>query len=172
MIDLHPGDIFCTYNPMWVGRCINAIQRFFSYDDKSEFSHSGIISNTKGDTFEISWRTKEYNLFERHKGRHTLIVRYKNLEDSKFKETYNFLKYKYNKQIYPIWRLLFFLIPPMAKYISFGKVVCSEFTAQYLHLIGARHKQYLGTDVDRLANEFLNWKNYDIIFDDILVNYS
>jgi len=169
MLELQPGDMFCTYNPMWVGRAINFIQRFHSYDDDSKFSHAGIITDKRGTTFEISWLAKEYNLYERHAGRPLLVARYKNLDKDKFNDIYAQLKYKYNKQIYPVWRLFFFLFPPMPKYLSFGKVVCSEFTALYAHLIGARHKYYMGTDVDRLADEFYNWKVYDVIYNDVLL---
>ena len=161
---LKPGDIFCTYNPIFFGRCINSIQRFFSYDDNSTYSHSGIILNSDGDTFESKWFTREYNLFDQYEGKEVLITRYTKLNKKKFNNAIEIIKDKYLNQFYPVWRLIFFLIPPTAKYVNFGKVICSELVAHYLHLIGARHPQYYGTDVDRLSDEFNNWRIYKIVY--------
>jgi len=32
--ELKPGGIFCTRNPMWLGRAINAAQKFWAREDK------------------------------------------------------------------------------------------------------------------------------------------
>jgi len=167
-LQLKPGDVFCTRNNMLFGRCINSIQRFFSYDDNSTYSHSGIILNKEGDTFESKWFVGEYNLFEQYIGREVLIARCSRLSKKKFENSIEIIKEKYNKQFYPVWRLIFFLIPPTAKYINFGKVICSELVAHYLHLIGFRYPQYYGTDVDKLSDEFNHWRTYKVIHKGIL----
>lgn len=94
-------------------------------------------------------------IYEEHKGHKIFIVRYNHLNPKIYNRAINDIKYKYNDQWYPVWRLFFFLIHPMAKYVNFGKVICSELTSHYLHLIGARHGQYYGTDVDKLSDEFI-----------------
>jgi len=40
---LRRGDIFCSANPMFLGRAINIVQTIWSPDHKSTYSHSGII---------------------------------------------------------------------------------------------------------------------------------
>jgi len=167
-LKIKKGDIFCTYNPIFFGRCINSIQRFYSCDDKSDYSHAGIILNEQGNTYEVSWITKEYNLYEHHKGNNLFIARYENLTDELFDNAVNTIRFLYGNQWYPFWRLFFFLVSPTSKYVSFGKVVCSEMVAHYLHLIGARHEHYCGTDVDKLYDELSNWRIYKTVFENKL----
>ena len=176
-IQLKPGDFFTTRNPMALGVAINGFQKVWSRDNKSEYSHAGIITNATGDTFEALYTIKSQNLFSAYAGAQVLIARY-----TAFPRTLDFkitvALYKIRKrhagQVYPYWRLPFQIIPPLAKYLSWGGkfVVCSELVAEYLHMIGARHGQYTGTNPDTLADEWHHWKNYEIVFEGTLPEKS
>lgn len=143
------------------------IQRFWSRDGESTYSHAGIILDAYGTTFEALWTVKKQNLFKAYANTDVLVARYIHAKKSQMNWALRLVEIKHLGQIYPFWRLLFQLFPPMAKYISFnGKwVVCSELVAQYLFLLEARHAQFLGTTPDILADEASAWRNYRIVYE-------
>lgn len=165
MIQLRRGDLFATKNPMAIGAAINFIQKINSSDNKSFFSHAGIIDSENGDTFEALWTVKNSNI-SNYKNNRIIIARM-NVPEEVIDDCLNNLKKEYNGKFYPLWRLPFHIIPPLAKYISWrGKwVVCSELVAKYEYCCGMRHNQYLGTSPDMLVDEWSKWKNFEIIFD-------
>jgi len=190
MIKLQPGDMFDTRNPQALGRAINALQTFTSRDGKAVFSHSGIIQNRKGKTFEALWTLKEQNLFDAYEGIRVQIVRWEGVDEPSVLPGMNplyahnalkKLKAEHEGQWYPWWRLPFHIFPPVAKYVSYkGKwVVCSELTAKFLwycHLeMGEpideqgvkwpRHDQFCGTCPDILSDEAHRWRGYRTIYD-------
>jgi len=173
MINVKLGDFFTTKNPMALGIAINAVQKVWSRDNRSEYSHAGIITSDLGDTLEALWTVKNQNLFEAYAGENVLVARYTGhpwtLEFKAETAIYK-LRKKHEGQVYPIWRLPFQLIPPLAKYLTWrGKFcVCSELVAEYLHMIGARHDQFMGTNPDTLADEWHRWKDFEIIHEGIL----
>lgn len=158
---------------MALGVAINGFQKIWSRDNKSEYSHAGIITSVKGETFEALYTIKSQNLFEAYAGTGVLIARYTGLpwnEGYRINAAISEIKERHEGQWYPFWRLPFQIIPPLAKYLSWGGkfVVCSELVAEYLHLVGARHAQYTGTNPDTLSDEWHRWKNFEIIFEGIL----
>jgi len=168
-IGLKPGDLFAVRSQMILGRMINAVQQFYSNDNKSEYSHTGFIVNAQGYTFEANWRVGSQNLFEAYKGEKVLIARYSNMTLSRFNEEYWHIYNKHYRHIYPFWRLFFFLIPPIAKYVHvLEKPVCSELVAEFLYRAGLRHKNYMGTNVDTLVDEWRIHDDVEIIFEGIL----
>jgi hypothetical protein len=42
-------------------------------------------------------------------------------------------------------------------------VVCSELVAEFEYLCGLRHKQFLGTTPDLLADEWRRWQGWKIV---------
>jgi len=85
--------------------------------------------------------------------------------------------------IYPGWRLALHIIPPLAKYTSWGGkfAVCSELVAKYLYLVHKetgltdyygykwpRHSQFTGCNPDMLADEWHRWEGYAIVFEGTL----
>ena len=167
-IQVKRGDVFGTKNPMWLGKAINGLQWFWSKDGESKYSHSGIIIDDQGTTFEALWTVSSKNLFDEHKGDNLIIARPNSPINGRPFDIEKALKRvikEHNGQWYPGWRLLLHTIPPLAKIALFDRLVCSELVAQYLYLAGTREGQYKGTNPDTLADEWRRWKNFDIVFE-------
>ena len=167
-VDVRPGDVFCSANPWAVGRLIQAAERFWSRDNHVEYGHAGIITGASGETLEALWTVKHSTL-SAYSGKPVLIARpLARLDRSvtlNMDMAINRTEEEHLRQGYPIWRLVFHLIPPLAKYVASKKfLVCSELVAKYLFYIGARHGQYMGTNPDTLADEWDKWRNFEVIF--------
>ena len=181
-IDLKPGDLFCSENPMSLGRAINKLQAATSPDGKSKYSHSGIITSPTGKTLEALWTVKNQNLYEAYSGQGIVVARWKGMNFNIALHVLSIIEGEYFGKWYPAYRLPFHIVPFIAKYLTFnGKyLVCSELVAKYLwecHKLSSagteeypepRHRWYTGTNPDRLSDEFHRWKYYDIIFEGIL----
>lgn len=163
---LKPGDIFLTRNPMWMGRVINAVQKFTSKDGKSKYSHAGIITSIQGMTFEALWINKSQSLFKAYAGKEILIARHTNMTADRYLKGWNGVKHHMGK-IYAGHRLLFFLIcPPLAKYFSLGLGVCSELTMKFLFRAGLADA-WKGWNPDDIHDMISHWKQWEIIFEGI-----
>ena len=68
MPKLRQGDIFCTVNPMMLGRIICAIERFNDVDNQATYSHAGVILDHHGTTFEALWTNRNQDLFRDYGG--------------------------------------------------------------------------------------------------------
>lgn len=166
---LQPGDVFCSYNPWWIGKAIVAVQKF--WDGEAEYGHAGIITNpTTGETLEALDKI-EVGSLDRYKGkkifiaRPTTTFRHESITLAEKLACIHILKEKYLGDIYPWWRIALHLFPPLARTVGTGDyLVCSELTAKYLYYIGARSNQYKGVNPDTLADEWLRWGNFKIIY--------
>jgi len=163
-IKVMPGDVFATANPMALGKAINFMQRLWSHDFDSKYSHTGIIQAEDGTTFEALWTIREGNLFADYLGKQAIIARCEASPEKKVKELEN-LKAYHLGQWYPFWRLFMHVLPPLAKISIFKRPVCSELTARYLHFLGVRHGQWAGTNPDTLVDEWRNWRSFEIIYE-------
>lgn len=165
MIDLRCGDVFVSRNPWRIGRMINAVQRFWSLDGRSEFSHAGIITSVDGATLEALATVSCGNLLRDYAGQRVMIARPHAPRDVK-KLALVTIRAKHLGQIYPGWRLLFHLVPPLARTISAGGMflVCSELVAKYLYFAGVRDRPYTGINPDTLADEWREHRGYNILF--------
>ena len=67
---------------------------------------------------------------------------------------------------YPVFRLVLFLIPPLAKFPLFGRGVCSEQTAKFLKGAGFGNVVY-GVTPDNLADLWRESKSMDIIYEGV-----
>jgi len=161
--ELKKGDIFCTRNPMALGRAINFVQKIKSKDNKAEYSHSGIIMHEDGMTFEALWTNKRQNLFTDYQGRKVLIGRHKGMTDAKFQLGWNGIK-KHEGKWYAGHRLIFFLIPFAAKYINLGLGVCSELTMKFLYKAKLADA-WKSWNPDDVADMIKKWKDYEIIYE-------
>jgi len=160
-IELKPGDIFLTRNPMWLGRLINFVQKFWSQDDNSKYSHAGIIMSKYGDTFESLWTIKASNLKE-YKNKEIIILRFKNMSARRFRNGMNAV-FEHKGQLYPFHKLTLMLIPPLGKKINFGSVVCSELTAKFIKFSGW-DIYWKGMSPDGLDDFTKNHRDCDIVF--------
>ncbi|MDX9787939.1 MAG: hypothetical protein RBT11_14230 [Desulfobacterales bacterium] len=165
MIELRPGDVFCTENPMMLGRAINAVQRFFDPDDESKYSHAGIIISRFGDTFEALWTIKKSDL-SKYVGKQIVIGRNKNMTFEKFETAYAEIM-GHDGYIYPVHRLAFFLIPPLAKYFHPANIpVCSELAAKFLYHAGIL-KNWAGKNPNYVADMIIQWRTWEIVYEGV-----
>jgi len=167
-IELRPGDIFVARNPMMLGRIINAIQKFWAKDNQSKYSHSGIILSKDGETFEALWTNKRQNLFSAYAGKNILIGRHIDMNQTAFIKGWSGVKHHEGK-LYAGHRLLFFLFPPLAKYLNFGLGVCSELTAKFLFKAGL-WTNWKGLNPDDIADRIHHWRGFKVIFEGVLQN--
>lgn len=164
LIELKPGDVFCTRNPMWMGRAINTIQKFISVDGKSEYSHAGLILDRFGTTFEALWTNHKQNLFKAYAGKEIIIGRHKEMTYAAFLNGWEGIK-KYEGKLYAGHRLLFFLLcPPLAKYFSLGLGVCSELTAKHWYKAGVI-AFWKGVYPDYLSDMIRNWREIEVVYE-------
>lgn len=164
--EIQTGDIFFIENHTMLGRFINWGQRLLSSDNHARYNHSGIFKSPT-ETIESLWTVQSNVFAERYKDKHALIARPNVLEADKIKAVEVIIAEDLGKK-YPVYRFFYLIAPPLAKYINTGASVCSELTAKYLHLAGARHKYYQGTTPDKLVDEVRHWKIYDIVYEGVV----
>jgi len=150
---------------MALGRMITVAEKFWSSDNHAKYSHSGIIINPAGSTMEALWTVDYDNIFSKYKGCDVLICRHKYMGVGQYKRGFNGVK-KHVGQIYPFWRLVFCLVPPVSKYVGFGRLVCSELVGKFLYKSGMNDfKQFQGLTPDHIADRTRKWKDWNVIFE-------
>lgn len=176
-MDIQRGDVFGIDDPQSriLGPGIRIIEKVHSKDNKAIYHHSGIITDSEGGTIEALWTIRKQFIPVDYTGKRIIIARPTHTlagdELTAVRKNYilSQLEIKYKGMWYPGWRLPLHIFPVLAKYIHFlGMPVCSEFTAMYLGLLGARYEgQHWGVNPDTLADEWNRWKNFKIIFEGI-----
>ena len=156
------GDVFLTANSRALNGIINFFQKLWSKDGKSKYAHAGIIVDPDGTTFESLWKVQQRNLNKACKGKKVLVARHENMKDL-FLPAYQKIYDQYNKDHYPIYRLLFHMVPPLAK-LSTNKVVCSELVAKFLMHCDLMD-YYNGCNPDDLHDYLRVAKGWNIIFE-------
>ena len=164
--DIKRGDVCGTRNPMALGRGINAVQWLWSRDNESKYSHSLMFLDSER-TFEALWTNKSQDFLQTYRGKRVIIARPLVSDKAKDRALKQLTK-RHSGQRYPFWRIPMHIFPPLAKICAFERLVCSELTAKYLWLAGARHEQYAGTNCDTLADEWRCWGNFEIIYEGML----
>lgn len=163
---LKPGDIFCTTNPMWLGRAINWVQAFNDPDDKSKYSHSGFLISPTGVTSEALWTIKQSYL-SNYIGKPIIIGRHIKMTQERFDVAYAKIKHQ-EGDWYPLWRLPLFFIPPLAKYIHFSNIpVCSEWVEKLLVAAGLEDS-WSGKNPNYVADMIIRWKEWEVIYEGIM----
>lgn len=147
---------------MMLGRAINFVQKVWSKDNDSEFSHSGIILDSSGTTFEALWTNRKQNIWEAYKGRTVLIGRHINMTPERFVAGWAGVG-KHEGKPYAGWRLPLFFIPFAAKYLNLGLGVCSELTMKFLYKAGLS-TCWKGWNPDDVADMIIRWREYDVVF--------
>lgn len=164
MKSLKPGDIFCSESLWIIGRAINAVQAWWAKDSQSRYSHAGIIIDPEGLTLEAMWRVRSQKLLTAYSGRRVLIGRHENMDMRHFLTGIDAVIDQYG-DLYPLHRLLLFLVPPLARRVNVaGWTVCSEYTAKFLHA-GGMMDYWSGVNPDDLADMIRNWRNWSIVYE-------
>ncbi|MBW2600151.1 MAG: hypothetical protein JRC60_08815, partial [Deltaproteobacteria bacterium] len=93
-LKLQRGMIFCSRNPMALGRAINFIQKIHAKDNQSEYSHAGIIirAGEQPISFEALWTNKRQDFYKAYKGKKVLIGRHKDMTLKLFDKGWNGIK--------------------------------------------------------------------------------
>lgn len=167
MLDIKAGDIFCVNSGYWVSRAITNVTGLYALDKNAKYSHSGIIINQNGQTFESLYHI-EINHLEEYVGKQIIIGRHSSMSYPIFKSAFDPLFDEQNGRVYPAWRIALFLIPPLARYLSNGEwLVCSELAAKFLKNAGILNT-FTGWAPDNIADMIRDWKNWSIIFEGTL----
>jgi hypothetical protein len=173
--ELRPGDIVCTtYSvddqdkptlPQLIFSCgIRWVQCFNDVDGQARLTHSFIITNKNGTTFEALWRYRGQNIFKAYAGREVLIGRHKQMTWDKFFPAFQYQAAMYYGHRYPAWKLpLFFIAPRLIKYLP-GKPVCSEFSFQNWFLAGIMD-HWRGVTPSYVADAIRRWRDIEIIYE-------
>jgi hypothetical protein len=158
------GDIFCTINPMLLGKMISASEKFWSKDGRAEYSHSGIMLDCSY-TFEALWTVKSQPLKTAYRGDKVLVARPK-VEYGIINSSIGKIVRKYGGDWYPFFRLPLFLLPPVARMVHFSrKSVCSEITAEYLNLIKIIDYSWYGQNPDDIADIAKRYSGMEIVYE-------
>lgn len=155
------GDCFSVRTGGPLGYGIRFAEWVWSEDGEATYNHSGILKNVYGTTFEAWYTVKERHLKD-HVGKQIILARFETCSHEIRKLAFSMVRARHRGQWYPVWRIPFHLIPPLAKWISWkGRfLVCSELVAEYLYLCNLRHFQYPGTNPDTLADEWRRWDGW------------
>lgn len=167
MPELRPGDIFCTRNPMMLGRIIMAIERMNSVDNNAQYSHAGIIMGPTATTFEALWTNRRNGLFNSYAGERVLIGRNHLMTKEAYDKGWKNVS-EFEGRWYAFHRLPLNLIPPLAKFFSTGHcAVCSELAAMFL--VGAGLMEYWrGVNPDHITDMIQHFKEWTVVFEGIL----
>jgi hypothetical protein len=164
---LQAGDIFCTANPMMIGRLIMAIERANSIDNDASYSHAGIIMGPAATTFEALWTTRRNGLFNSYAGEKVLIGRNLRMTRERFDAGWKHVE-GFEGRWYPFHRLPLNLVPPLAKLFASGHcAVCSELAAMFL--VGAGLLEYwAGVNPDNITDMIQHFREWEVIFEGVL----
>ena len=167
---LKPGDFFAVQGTGLISKAINFFQRFWAKDHASVYSHAGLILDHEGTTLEALNRATlaSQNLFDAYSNKQILIARYDHLTPKLHETALKALHKEFEGEGYPFYRILLHIFPPLAKLHFFGRGVCSEVVAYYLWKVVGRHKWWASTNPDTLADEWIRWKAYTVVYEGAL----
>lgn len=168
-VKLHKGDIVCTRSEDMFGGVIRAVQKLWSKDNDARYNHCVIITGENGDSFEALETIRKTNLFIYHYGEECVIFRHALMTDEIFANGFETIK-KYENNTYPIWRLIFGIIPPFMKNIGSGNfIVCSELASKFLIGCGfVEFIPYLGKTPDDITDMCRNYKYWGTVFEGVI----
>jgi hypothetical protein len=148
---------------MALGRAINAVQRFWSPDNESWYSHAGIILSHDQRTLEALWTIKVGHL-NKYIGDDILVGRPVGMP-SELKVSALSPVVRHLGRWYPFHRLLFHLLPPLAKYSPRGTPTCSELVGEYLSGLGIVDRWW-GFNPDHIADMIRKWDAFDVVYEE------
>jgi hypothetical protein len=166
-IALQPGDVFATRNPQSLGKLIMFVEAAKDESKTAEYSHAGIIQDSKGKTLEAVWHIEEQNIFTDYKGSKVIIARWNGMTVDNYRKGWDSVKGEIG-MTYPYYRLLLHLVG-LASFIHLGSdTVCSELAEKFLINAGAimiAGKNWWGLTPQELVDEWRISKYFDVIWE-------
>lgn len=158
-LPIRRGQVFCNRNSATkLGDLIGIGQRWISPEKREDFQHTGFIADDKGTTWEQRKRLGYFNLSD-YIGQEICILSCDGFTPELFDRAHA-VSVKRKGKPYPVFRLLLFLIPPLARRLNIGFRVCSEEVAWHFW-----YSRYLIKDCARV-NE---WKG---VYPDMLYQWA
>lgn len=100
-----PGDVFFCRGADLRDRIINLFQARKSKDGETRCSHTGIVLDPLGNTFETTpWKTGNLNLGENYAGSDLVVLRWGVMDEARAVYGYSAVHHQMGR-IYPYWRL-------------------------------------------------------------------
>lgn len=164
---IRPGDLALTSSGGTISSIINAVQRFWSQDNHSQYTHGMICRGHGSDIFEATHKGIKNGDLYAYAGKPVLIARHVSMNLTLFQHAYAKIEKEYTGNPYPVHRLLYHLFPPLAKYWGVGMAVCSELIAKFLYYADILD-YWQGVNPDELADMFHYWRGFYIVFEGIL----
>lgn len=179
LIELYPGDVFCSrlmpdHNDGIIKRTgtrilnssILLFQKIWSTDGEARYCHAGIILNKDGDTLEALGTVRRQNIFQDYDNAALLIGRHIKMNRYAFIRGYKAIA-PHEGEIYPAWRLLLHMVPPLARFIHpLGKPVCSEYQGKFLNGCGfPGFEHYMGLTPDTTADRIIKWREFLVVYE-------
>ena len=173
--ELRPGDEFARRNPTVPGALINLVQRARAADDESEYSHTGIITDSHGSTLEARLTVTSQNLWEAYAGAKVLVVRNICMNPRVYAAGFGKVR-RHIGQWYPVHRLLLHALG-VAKWVHWDRVVCSELTAKFetgcAEFLGPDRsagfmRNHYGVNVDDLVDRWKISRYFDTVFEGVI----
>lgn len=169
MNELCPGDVFCSRNPMWLGRAICWFEKLRAEDNRAEYSHSGVIIGRPDITFEALWTNRKQSLFRAYAGTKVLVGRYDKMTPEFAVKGWDGIKH-HEGEIYAGWRLIFHALPFCSKIGSGRFAVCSEIVGKFIDKSGVTGERFYwkGRTPDDIADMIHNFKGWSTVFEGVL----
>lgn len=164
---IRPGDVALTSSGGLISDAINGIQRFWSQDNMSIYTHAMVCRGFGSDVFEANHKGVHTGNLSEYAGKPILIARHDDMDLALFQYAFSRLKIEYDGKPYPTYRLFLHLLPPLAKYFGVGLAVCSELAAKFLFYADILD-YWQGVNPDELADMFHHWKGFNIIYEGVL----
>lgn len=164
-----PGDIVCTRGDNIFSKSIRGVEEVWAKDGEADFNHVLVIIDSDGTTFEALEKIRRQNIYDAYKGCRIKVFRNETMTDAVFKIGFNAIK-RHEGNIYPAWRLLLAIIPPLSRVIGTGEnLVCSELVSKFLYKCGIDNfYPYLGKTPDDVHDMCENYKGWNCIFDIVI----
>jgi hypothetical protein len=170
---IFPGDVFCvTYDKddpipstkfeKFSAFCIRNAEIIIDYDGHAVYTHTGIITNSYGDTFEALNIYRGRNIYRDLGGRKVIIGRHKDMTPQKFHDYFPFFYRQYAGRYYPAWKLpLFLLFPRILKWLP-GDPVCSELASKLLYEMHCKYiDHWRGLTPSYIADMIRRWSCFE-----------
>lgn len=161
--EIKRGDEFAVRGDSWISKAIIFLSKWVSLQNKAEYSHTGIILNTQGQTVEALYNGIKMSSLEAYKGKKIIIVRNTTATDERKEYAIGKVKELVGKH-YPYHRIVLHAIG-LGKLSPFNEIVCSEVGKWYQSLAMDDGSRWYGYKPYRLVMDWRISKHYEIVYE-------